>query len=157
MLLQQVEYRAFEEERVVDRFQTDAGNAVPARTTSTRLGGIHYVVRNQGTRLCLIDVIIFWQKGERSEQIYQLDAPPQNRCLKVFFLTEYVTTKDLNGVDHGEAAKKFAAENVVLERLYCRTPSYSRAYRGRLQVQHFVNFWIRNACRRLAIFRDILC
>ena len=47
MFLEEVVYRSFEHERVVDRDGAHRGEAEPARLAAPRVRGVHYVVCNK--------------------------------------------------------------------------------------------------------------
>jgi hypothetical protein len=99
VLLQEDEDGGLEHEGVVDGDHADAGLEVPAGLTAAGLGGVHDVV------------------GDEEEGLKELNHPAKGGSVEVLLLGEVASEEQLGGVDNGQAAVTFAANDIVVEGL----------------------------------------
>jgi hypothetical protein len=99
VLLEQDEDGGLEHEGVVDGDHADVGREVPAGLAAAGLGRVHDVV------------------GDEEEGLQQLDHPAERGGVEVLLLSELTSEEQLGGINDGQTAVAFAANDIVVEGL----------------------------------------
>jgi len=118
-----LEYRAFQDERIVDGHHTDAVHAVPAGPAATANARIHHVVGNE--EICLepfscggymSDMRSGSGGGKKKGRLHST-AQPRTVALKVFRLFMLAILEDSDRVDSAQTMIKFSTWDVVAHTL----------------------------------------